>query len=423
MKIRVTIAPLLLTLCMLFMAAPNASAATQGTTPLATLVGQAFGSAYAGMIQASLGVSTLNVGPLFPATLSCQQSSNTVDVPAASATLGTLGSLGALNDKVVVNRTSSQVQVTSSSDIANVNLPGLVTADAIHATVSTTSTGSTPTATGSVTFVNLAVLGHSVINGSVAPNTVIKIPGIGKVTLNEQNFTSGAGGDNVNAIDIQLSTATLGLPIGAHIIIAHVKSGFVATPSTSQVNAKAYGLLAKAIVVGNPVTSGPFGQVIVGCLGGNKSATVTNNTLNLDIPGVGSVGTIKDTAVGMLGPSFATSSSTVQSVQLLPNTLFPNGIINLGIVTATATDGPSGLMSSVKITSGTILGIAVPINPAPNTTITLPGLGSVTLNEVTILHNKSKSGIFVNAVHIRLNAGPLAGLDLVIAHAEASINK
>lgn len=86
-----------------------------------------------------------------------------------------------------------------------------------------------------------------------------------------------------------------------------------------------------------------------------------------------------------------------------------------------------------------VLGIkvAVPVNPAPNTTVSLTGvLGDKVLNIQVIFNEQIKNGnqITVNAIHVVGNAevgisvGPLATvstlvvLDVVISHAQASIS-
>lgn len=71
-------------------------------------------------------------------------------------------------------------------------------------------------------------LGKLTINGKVAPlkdyapNTTYNVAGLGKVVINEQHITRIPGekyAAKVHALHITLSTATAGLPVGAHIYI------------------------------------------------------------------------------------------------------------------------------------------------------------------------------------------------------------
>jgi len=105
---------------------------------------------------------------------------------------------------------------TMTTHLLNVNLlGGLIKADALTgvAHVETTPAGGT-VASAKTSFVNLTIAGHK-IPISISPNTVIKLGNIGKVTIREQ--VTSASQALVTLLDIRISTASYGLPAGAHV--------------------------------------------------------------------------------------------------------------------------------------------------------------------------------------------------------------
>jgi hypothetical protein len=113
-------------------------------------------------------------------------------------------------------------QSSASTERLNL-LGGLITADGVasYSSSNIKSGAAVSTADGSL-FYNLVVNGVP-ISASVAPNTVISLPGVGSVTLNEQ-IGSGDGvnstGLTVNMIHVHLT----GLAQSGDIIVASANS-------------------------------------------------------------------------------------------------------------------------------------------------------------------------------------------------------
>lgn len=105
-----------------------------------------------------------------------------------------------------------------TTQLANVNLlDGLIKADALtgQAYVQTNPDGTT-TATATTSFVNLYIAGHQ-IPITVSPNTQITIANVGVVTIRKQATTANQA--LVRLLDIKITTASYGLPVGADIQI------------------------------------------------------------------------------------------------------------------------------------------------------------------------------------------------------------
>ncbi len=419
------LASLLIVVSMVVLSAGSASASTAVPTASGALPGVVNGYAYGGYLQVPAGSSIASVGPLFPAPLGCNIANNTVSATGASMQLGTFASSGAVTDTVTSTHTATTADVHANSTVQSANiLSGLITADNVTADAFSHATATAATSHGGATFVNLVVLGVP-ITVNPAPNTTISLPGLGSVVLNEQ--TGPINGVNhtsmsVNAIDVNVTlNNNLGLPVGTHIIIAHANSSFDRTSVLAFVSAKAYGLKGVAKVGSAFVKSGPWALATIGCTGGNKTVSVASVTL----AGVGSTGTITDTAFGKItssGPN-ANSSSNVQNVQLL------NTTVTADAVTTTAQAAFSGGTGSASATTtllnAKVLGVSLSANPAPNTSITIPGLGYVVVNEQTITITSTGASASVNAFDIVVTMSNSFGLPIgthiIVAHSAASV--
>lgn len=150
------------------------------------------------------GTSTANLaGANIPAVLA-----------AGAATTHTTGTL----------TPALKTSVTNTLTGLNV-LGGLITADAIKAQTSASRapSGGTVTRTDTSTFTNLKIKGFAAVNASVAPNTVLQVPGLGKVTLHKVVKTSTSV--TVTMIEIVTTQAFGSLPTGSKIQIGYSNSG------------------------------------------------------------------------------------------------------------------------------------------------------------------------------------------------------
>ena len=117
-------------------------------------------------------------------------------------------------------------EATVTSKLANLRLfpslsGGLVSATAIGSTSHVRLDGGTPVTEGTLQFINLKIAGK-VIPVDVAKNTTINVAGLGKVVINEHKQLRVPGFSHayqVTALHITLDTARAGLPVGAEIEI------------------------------------------------------------------------------------------------------------------------------------------------------------------------------------------------------------
>lgn len=181
-------------------------------------------SSYALLGTGLAGSGSAKSGPWAPARIPCT-GGNAVD-DLASLTLP-FASLGTMADTASGQVSSTGSSASAQSQVQNVSLlAGLIAASAVTTDAAVTLDGS-PTRSGSVTIVDGSIAGTP-ISSSPAPNTTVNITGLGYVILNEQKGSLGRQSAKivVNAIHLVVTTQnSLGLPVGANIIIANATAG------------------------------------------------------------------------------------------------------------------------------------------------------------------------------------------------------
>jgi hypothetical protein len=187
----------------------------------------------------------------------------------------------------------------------------------------------------------------------------------------------------------------------------------------------AYAGYLKVPKGGHIASVGPLFPVGLGC--NTSSATRSATAAGLNLNGFATSGTLTDTVT----TSHTSSAITVQSSADVQNVNILGGLITADEVDAVASSSANGSSATSTnnstFTNLVILGNPVSGTPAPNTKITLPGLGYVILNEQKGPKNgKTTTHIEVTAIDVVVTATngfslPI-GTHILIAHAESGIN-
>lgn len=184
------------------------------TKPVAGTVG---GAGYA--TGANLGNGTVVSSPQALAYAPC--SGGRQDATIASVRVPSLLTTGTTQTHAASTVTTGGRSVGVWSDIANTNvLAGVITARAVNARTSVAQTGTArPTIVDSSRFLGLQVKGAPAINDSVRPNTVLTVPGLGKVTFHKVGRTATA--IQLTMIEVVLGSPRGNLPAGAVVRIGY----------------------------------------------------------------------------------------------------------------------------------------------------------------------------------------------------------
>ncbi len=348
-----------------------------------------------------------------------------------------------------VDSTTNTATDTGVAESAGVNLVGgLVTADVVRAvaTAQASAFNSSFSSAGSA-FNNLVVNGTHVNN--VNPNTTIDLPaaqfGVGSfVKLFEEIGSSSQPPPG------QLAGGTFAADLTVNMIRVHITS-LAVTGDAVDVVAQAHadfpqpagcpalvGTVSGNATIVNEQTNPSALAVVVGFVsippqGGHDHQDLDQLSTSLVSGGT----SVSDSAGTVLGSSSNSSSfAKAQDVCVLPVngscTAFASAIISQA-------NSSSGRGISSSDAQGTSLlglsvgGTSVSDNPPPNTTVLLPGIGSVTLNEQTCdgggappCSGTTSSGIRVRAIHVIVNnpnaLGIPQGADVIVgeAHADSS---
>lgn len=344
---------------------------------------------------------------------------------------GGIANLGLMRSTVFTEERPARSVVRNSARVDDVNLlGGAIKADGVRAVakVTTTQSSMSHSAAGSQ-FAGLKILGDR-IAANVAPNTTIRLPGLGTVTLNKVETRGDfeeRGGVDVKMIHVEITKANdFSLPIGAEIVVANAVAGFDRTQEGSAtVGGSAYVAVGNARV-GEAVRNGigKAGVISFGC-GGTDDKVRVRKVAGLSVDNVMSLGEGRTTAFG--GPTksgaVARTTATVEGVRLL------GGLVRLGAVRAVATDRlASGARTSsakgTRVSNVRIAGLPVGDVTGENVRIDVPLVGYIVLNEVIDPPAGSQARLQVNGARlvVELLGGLLpVGSQIIIAHAESTV--
>ncbi len=364
--------------------------------------------------------SVVKVGQIAGAGLPSCATQAVGSVTASVASIDT----GLINTGLVESVASStETSSTGSNEIVGVNLLGGIISTTQLKAVSTSSVDSKGVfhfATTGSTFGNLNILGIRIAE-NVAPNTVIDLPLIGSVTLNEQVpfVNSSEAKLSVNMIHVRITLGLLGFIPGTEIIVGSAASEIRTVTGPAAVGGFAY---APKLVAG-PITIRPLVSEQIGCFG-TGGAVETDSVAAVSIPGIVNTGVVTVTGTGNINAGEASSegTSSVAGLNLLSGLL--SATVIKGQASATTTDG-----SNFDFNGGsTFVGLSVAGHPeltagvAPNTAIKIANLGVLYLNRVTRYADK----IRVAPVELIINAGNILnipiGADLTIGVVEAQLH-
>lgn len=409
-----TLAALLLTLAPAAADAGGARRAPAGATPVAYL-GGAYGT------FARVGATVL-LGKSAPVGLGACTSkigvhrTNTV----ASVNKPPIVTTGVINTTADTLAITGGSEATTSADVHDASvLDGLITATELKS-VSTTSVDATGFHTSAAGTVAVGLVVANVpISGTPAPNTVIALPGLGSVTLNEQISKIGQNKASliVNMLHVNVTMQNPLVPVGTQIIVAHASSGLNSLSARRSLDGFAFGSFAR---VGSTILAGKSAVVHLPCQGTNGK-TKTKTVAGVNVPPLVTSGTVTDTAEGTVTKSLASgeTTSTVQTVSVAGDAVTADLVV---ADTHASSDGTTVTLSDSGSTIVNLMILGQPFggDPAPNTKVHLAGFGTLWLHRVIQTSNSIEVRMIELIVTEQNPLGIPVGTDIRVADSRAS---
>jgi hypothetical protein len=320
----------------------------------------------------------------------------------------------------------------TTSKVSNVRaLSGLITAQSMQAVTTVHADQSTITPS----FAGSSITGLK-INGqptTVNPGQRVPLAGFGYVVFNSAHVfhsPSGIVGAQAEMMRIVITRQNdLNIPVGSVITSTHASVAYTREESTHLLSAAAWGSAAHS--TSSDVTNrfGRSAPAYVGCLTrGADSATASNQVSSTSYPGALATGSVVNHAEGQISSSLTSTQATsrMENVNLFGGVLTADVI---KAVSSSSVDGSGGHASFAgsKFVNLQVLGHAIGDNVAPNTTIPVPGIGSLTLYATTRSVGSNEAHSLVDMVVLHVNQansqGIPAGTDITLAHAQANATR
>lgn len=190
-----------------------------------------------------------------------------------------------------------------------------------------------------------------------------------------------------------------------------------ATGASADVNTVGGGAFGESVAVTTPagsVNSGPIPTVTLPSTGGGP---FTSNVASASAPPLLTAGVMTVRTEGATGATgFAASEAHVAELQLGPST---GPFLAADAVRSDCRTDKTGSYGGTTLVGANLNGNPVDANPPPNTTVPIPGVGSVIFNEQIIDQEPGSSSITVNAIHVKLD-GSLGTGDIIVSQSRCS---
>ncbi len=419
-------------LCLSFVL-PALATPAGAATPLPGIFG---GDAYGAWANAKAGQVSTEIGKAARIVCPCPGTGGKIH----SASVNSLRAGKALTTGVVTNttyttRTSTSAYVRDTSSLTSVSLlGGRIRASSIKAVAITSANAKSISSNNSGSgFTGLTVLGKPVAKVSV--NSRINLPGIGYAVLKETTRRGdGVSSGSIvrNMVHVYVNTSnSLGLPVGAQIIVGHASSSFARTVANTIFSGYAYAAEAHSRLSVLQDKIGRLAPTYFSCVGTNGK-TWSHTAQNVTAGGLASIDAARTTTYSNRTSSLSEAQATarITSVSLLGGRVRADAVTSVahtsysynpatGKGSATATTGGSSFTNLV------IAGKRITVKP--NLKVALPGIGYVVVYERSTSSGTWGASAKVTMLHVVVtqanSLGLPVGTDIRIASVADSTRK
>ena len=342
----------------------------------------------AGSLYVNLLDGTVNSGPLTSVGLQTSQVGKESANDQVDAQVGGLLAAKALSTKVATSAVDGGKRIQSISKAAGVSLlGGSIKLDAITTTSTVTLKDGIASYGGHTDLLGL-IVGHKKIPVNVPENFKVTLPGLAEVTLNQTSGanTSDSGAKVTSAgIKITLLREKAGYERGTTILLTPTQAAL--GPNIPKegpvVGGTAYALKA-SVKVGSDVhvLAGPFAAQYVNG-GGTAGKDVDQGLVKAKLDRILRATVIGTTVNGSRKPdhSEVTVSARATKINLLGGAITADAISATSFAARDAGAPQPTVSGKTEIVNLKIGGKPITIEPTPNTTIDVLGLGQIILNQ------------------------------------------
>jgi hypothetical protein len=337
--------------------------------------------------------------------------SNTIDTIRAGQAFRAAAALSTVQADKLPDR---QAYTDTVSEVTGVRaLDGLVTADLVRARAVTRATASAFTTSSKGSRIGgLRVAGQLI---DVRTDLRVNLRGFGYLLVKDVRTS----GDGVRARSIQVEMLrivitrdnTLDIPVGTRITVGHARAAYSRAEPVGLVGGAVFATDATSSVASVENRVGKAAAEWMGCFGSGQ-VTRRNNVQRLDAPGLLVTGTGETSLYGAVDAAraLARGTSSIQDVDLLDGFITADVIEGVARTKRTADGTRTASFSASRFVDLRIAGIAVGDDVAPNTEISVPGLGRLVLYETETAETPSTISAVVVMVHLYVDTANGMGL-------------
>ena len=169
--------------------------------------------------------------------------------------------------------------------------------------------------------------------------------------------------------------------------------------------------------LGLSVNSGPLPTVTLPA--GGSATPVTSSAASANAAGVLTAGVLNVSTQGTLGAGGSVQSSAQVTNPRIGTAITP--VVQADAVGSTCTANEAGATGTTTIANLRILGAAVTVPTAPNSSLDVLGVGTLFVNEQVVTGAAPSQSITVNALRLQITAGALGTGSVILAQSVCGV--
>jgi hypothetical protein len=206
------------------------------------------------------------------------------------------------------------------------------------------------------------------------------------------------------------------LVVGTLVPLSALVLAGIARADVTAVDGRTSGIAATAVVLNIPLDLAATPSVALPATG---SAMVTDSRAAVTVPGLLSAAIATTSAQGALGAAGSGRSTADVTGLVVGNALVT--ALTADAVSSSCTSNEAGSSGDTTVAGLWVLGTPLAVATAPNTTLDVPGVGTLHVNEQTAAGAAPSSSITVTALRLELDVPGLATGEIVVGRSVCGV--